>query len=157
MGEKGKGIVELNITDLINDLNRIYADEWLSLYLFWYAAQNMGGVENKHLKEFFLDVFSKDLKHSEILSKRIRALGGKTIYNPSEMIRIGNCSFPPSLDLKNKNNLVSSLLEYKRCLIEAYSRILKKCHGKDVVTYNIISEIIQDEVDHEDELEKMEV
>ncbi len=157
MGKKGREIVELNVTDLINDLNRIYADEWLSLYIFWYAEQNISGLENKHLKEFLLDVFSHDLKHSEILSKRITALGGKAIYNPSEMIRIGNCNFPPSVDLKNKNNLVSSLLEYKRCLIEAYSRILKKCHGKDVITYQIISEIIKDEVDHEDELEKMEV
>ncbi len=157
MGEKGKGIVELNVTELINDLNRIFADEWLSLYIFWYAAQSISGADKKHLKEFFLEVFSKDLKHSEEISKRINALGGKPIYNPSEMIRVGNCNFPPSLDLKNKNNLIGSLLEYKRCLIEAYSRILKKCHGKDVITYQMISEIIKDEVDHEDELEKMEV
>ena len=39
MGTKGTEIVELDVAELINDLNRAYADEWLAVYAYNYMGQ----------------------------------------------------------------------------------------------------------------------
>ncbi|MEM4589493.1 MAG: ferritin-like domain-containing protein, partial [Thermoplasmata archaeon] len=81
MGKKGKEIVEISVPEIINDLNRVYADEWLSTYLFWYSSKNTLNIQLKNLCE---QIYSRELKHAEQLAKRIKILGGIIIYNPSE-------------------------------------------------------------------------
>ncbi|MEL9998768.1 MAG: ferritin-like domain-containing protein [Thermoplasmata archaeon] len=152
MGKKGKEIVEISVPEIINDLNRVYADEWLSTYLFWYSSKNTLNIQLKNLCE---QIYSRELKHAEQLAKRIKILGGIIIYNPSEMLKIGNCKYPESINYKDDKEMVESLLSYKRCLIEVFNRIIKKTHGKDFITYNIINQIIIDEIEDEENLENI--
>ena len=39
MGTKGKQIVGLDVAELIGDLNRAYADEWLAAYAYNRSSQ----------------------------------------------------------------------------------------------------------------------
>jgi len=154
MGKKGKEIVEINIGELINDLNRAYADQWLAIYMFWYASKNIKG-QGKVAKEIFEKIANNGMKHAERISFRIRTIGGIPIFNTAEMVRLGNCKYPDSLNLSNLEEAIQTLLNYKRCLIEVYSRIIKKTHGKDFVTYSIFEELIREEVEEEEELESL--
>mgnify|MGYP000329505686 CR=1 FL=1 len=43
MGQKGTEIAELDVQELIQDLNRAYADEWLAAYAYTYMAQVVEG------------------------------------------------------------------------------------------------------------------
>jgi ferritin-like protein len=38
MGTKGKQIVSLDVAELLGDLNRLYADEWLAAYAYNYMG-----------------------------------------------------------------------------------------------------------------------
>ena len=58
MGTKGKQIINLDIEDLLNDLNRLYADEWLAAYVYNRMGQVVTGrPAAKHLAELLLDTF----------------------------------------------------------------------------------------------------
>ncbi|MGC8672342.1 MAG: ferritin-like domain-containing protein [Thermoplasmata archaeon] len=155
MGKKGREIVEINVGELINDLNRAYADQWLGIYMFWYASKNIKGQGKSFAKETFEKIAINGMAHAEKISFRIRTLGGIPIFNTSEMVRLGNCKYPDSLNLSSLEEIVQTLLNYKRCLIEVYSRVIKKTHGKDFVTYAIMEELIKEEVEEEEELESL--
>ncbi len=152
MGKKAREIVEISVPEIVGDLNRAYADEWLSLYLFWYSSKT---TQNENIKTLLENIYQRDLKHADALARRIKTLGGTIIYNPSEMIRIGNCKYPESINYKNDREMVEALLSYKRCLIEVFNRIIKKTHGKDFITYGIAHSIIMDEIEDEENLENI--
>ncbi|MGC8662977.1 MAG: ferritin-like domain-containing protein [Thermoplasmata archaeon] len=153
MGKKGKEIVEINIGEILNDLNKVYADQWLGIYMFWYASKNLKDQTNA--KKIFEKIYNRGMEHAEKMAFRIRTLGGTPIFNTSEMVRLGNCRYPDSINLSNLGEAVETLLNYKRCLIEVYNRIIKKTHGKDFVTYSMVESIILDEVEDEEELESL--
>lgn len=43
----------------------------------------------------------------------------------------------------------------ERCAIGLYKRLLDATQGKDPVTYNIVLQILQDEVQHEEDLQAL--
>ncbi len=153
MGKKGREIVEINIGEIINDLNKAYADQWLGVYMFWYASKNI--KSQSQVKEILERISLKGMEHAEKIAFRIKSLGGTPIFNTSEMVRLGNCRYPDSINLNSLNESLETLLNFKRCLIEVYNRIIKKTHGKDFVTYSMIESIMLDEVEEEEELESL--
>ena len=45
MGRKAKEIVKANVQEVISDLNKAYADEWLAHYQYWLNAQWIRGMD----------------------------------------------------------------------------------------------------------------
>jgi bacterioferritin len=43
LGRKSKEIVKAKLEDVISDLNKAYADEWLAHYQYWLTAQWIRG------------------------------------------------------------------------------------------------------------------
>jgi bacterioferritin len=43
LGRKSKEIVKAKLEDVITDLNKAYADEWLAHYQYWLTAQWIRG------------------------------------------------------------------------------------------------------------------
>ncbi|MGV9168827.1 MAG: ferritin, partial [Promethearchaeia archaeon] len=39
MGKRGKEIVGLNVDELIEKLNKAFADEWLAYYQYWIGSE----------------------------------------------------------------------------------------------------------------------
>jgi bacterioferritin len=75
MGTKGTQIIELNVAELIGDLNRACADEWLAAYAYNYMGQVITGrPAAKHLAELLLDT-SERLEHQQEVAERIVSLG----------------------------------------------------------------------------------
>jgi bacterioferritin len=69
MGTKGTEIVELDVQEVIADLNRAYADEWLAVYSYTHMAQVVTGrPAAKHLAGLLQETAAEELEHQEELA-----------------------------------------------------------------------------------------
>ena len=157
MGTKGIQIVELDCEDLLADLNRAYADEWLAAYAYTYMGQVVTGrPAAKHLAELLLDTAGDELEHQQELAERIASLGGKPLADISHLVKASNAGYPtPPENEKDFEAIVKTVIQAEHDAIEVYNRLAHKTHGKDPITYNLIIHILTEEVEHEDEFEML--
>jgi bacterioferritin len=154
MGTKGKEIVGLEVDNLINLLNKAFADEWLAYYQYWIGAQvakgPMRGAVVAELSEHAQD----ELKHAGMLTERIIQLGGTPLLDPADWKKLSNCGYDVP-----ENPFVKVLLEQnikgEQCAIDVYNKLATMTRDKDIVTYNMVAEILEDEVEHEEDLQAL--
>jgi bacterioferritin len=157
MGTKGKQIIELNVAELIADLNRAYADEWLAAYAYNYMGQVVTGQPAaKHLADLLLDTSKDELEHQQELAERIVSLGGKPLADVSQLIEASNAGYPaPPASETDFEAVVKIVIKAEQEAIEVYNGLAQKTHGRDPITYNLIIHILTEEVEHEDEFEML--
>ncbi len=157
MGTKGKQIVGLDVADLIADLNRAYADEWLAAYAYNFMGQVVTGrPATSHLAELLLDTSKDELEHQQELAERIVSLGGKPLADVSRLVEASNAGYPtPPANEKDFEAVVKTVILAEQEAIEVYNRLVQKTHGKDPVTYNLVLHILEEEIEHEDEFEAL--
>lgn len=155
MGMKGKEIVEkagLDVEKLITLLNKAYCDEWLSHYQYWIGARLAVGIPRANLEAEMKEHADEELAHADMLAKRIIELGGTPEIDPGNWKQLSNCGyFPP--DHPTVDELLEQNIHGERCAIAVYQKILDYVRGKDMITGHIIRHIMQEEVEHEQELE----
>ena len=157
MGTKGTEIVELDVTELINDLNRAYADEWLAVYAYNYMGQVVTGrPAAKHLAALLKDTAMDELEHQGELAERITTLGGKPLADISKLVKSSNAGYPkPPESATDFAAIINTVIAAERDAIEVYNKLIKKTHGKDPITYELILHILTEEVEHENEFESV--
>lgn len=157
MGSTGKQIVGLDVAELLVDLNRLYADEWLAAYAYNYMSQvSTGRPAAKQLAALLLDTSKDELEHQQELAERIASLGGKPVTDISKLVEASNDGYPaPPANEKDFEAIVRTVIKAERGAIEAYNKLAQKTHGKDPITYNLIVHILSEEVEHEDEFESL--
>lgn len=152
MGTKGREIVGLNIDELLTLLNKALADEWLAYYQYWVGAKvavgRMRGIVAGELEEHARE----ELEHAEKLAERITQLGGTPLINPKQWEKETNCGYDEPRD-PNTRKLVEQNIKGEQCAIEVYQNLLKMVEGKDAITAHLVLEILEDEVEHEEDLE----
>ncbi len=156
MGKQARAISELSLKELVRDLNKAYADEWLAFYLYWYMAQTVSGKNYKGLKEALEGIAKEELEHAEELADLITKLGDLPTANPMELEKNANAPYmmPPknSADL---NRIIRIVTEAEAAAIEVYHKLAKKTQGKDHVTYQLVTHILSEEVNHEEIFENL--
>jgi bacterioferritin len=157
MGTKGKQIVGLDVADLLADLNRLYADEWLAAYAYNYMGQVVTGrPAAKQLAALLLDTSKDELEHQQELAERIVSLGGKLVADINKLVETSNDGYPtPPASEKDFEAIVRTVIKAEHGAIEAYNNLAQKTHGKDPITYNLATHILSEEVEHEDEFETL--
>lgn len=156
MGKQARAIVDLSLKELVKDLNKAYADEWLAFYLYWYMAQVVSGKGYEDMQEFLNKIAKDELEHAQELADLIIKLGDVPIANPMELEKGAN--FPYAMPPKNTadvNRIIRIVTEAEAGAIEVYNKIAKKTLGKDNVTYQLITHILSEEVDHEEMFENL--
>ncbi len=152
MGTKGREIVGLNVDELLRLMNKALADEWLAYYQYWVGSKvavgRMRGIIAGELAEHAND----ELKHANMLTERILQLGGIPIINPEQWKQESNCGYDEPSN-PNTKTLLEQNIKGEQCAIAVYKKLLDMIEGKDPITYHIILEILEDEVEHEDDLE----
>jgi bacterioferritin len=145
------------LNDLLIDLNRLYADEWLAAYAYNYMGQIVTGRPSaKQLAELLLDTSKDELEHQQELAERIASLGGKPVSDISMLVEASNDGYPvPPVNEKDFEAIVRTVIEAEHGAIGAYNKLAQKTHGKDPITYNLIIHILSEEVEHEDEFENL--
>jgi bacterioferritin len=152
MGTKAREIVGVNVGELLKMLNKAYADEWLAYYQYWVGAKvavgRMRGIIAKELEEHA----TEELRHADMLTERIVTLGGAPLLTPQDLLKESTCGYDAPTDPSTKK-LVEQNIKGEQCAIQTYKKILDFVTGKDPVTYHIILEILEDEIEHEEDLE----
>lgn len=152
MGTKGREMVSMDVSELIELLNKAFADEWLAYYQYWVGAKVVKGPMRGQVTSELEEHAGEELEHAQMLIERITQLGGTPILNPEDWYRMTNCGYDVPTD-----PFVVPVLEQnikgEQCAIEVYNKLLEITKDKDPVTYHMALEILEDEVEHEEDLQ----
>jgi bacterioferritin len=133
-------------------LNKAYADEWLAYYQYTVGAKVAKGPLRGPVAAELAEHAADELKHANMLTERIIQLGGTPLLNPKDWLKETNCGYdePKDPDVKK---LLKQNIKGEQCAINVYKKLAEYVKGKDEITYHLVLEILEDEVEHEDDLE----
>ena len=154
MGTKGKEIVGLDVSKLVQLLNKALGDEWLAYYQYWIGAKVVRGTMRGQVVAELEEHAADELKHAGMLVDRILQLGGTPILKPEDWYKISNCGYDAPED-PSVRAVLEQNIKGEQCAIDVYNKLLQTTKDKDPVTYNMIVEILEDEVEHEDDLQTL--
>jgi len=152
MGTKGRQIVGKDVKNILKLLNKAYADEWLAYYQYWVGAKVAVGPMRGPVAAELGEHASDELKHAGMLVERMIQLGGKPLLSPEDWYKQTNCGYDAPADPDVKT-LLEQNVKGERCAITVYKKLADLTKSKDPITYKMALEILEDEVEHEDDLE----
>lgn len=152
MGTKAIEIISMDVKQLIDLLNRAYADEWLAYYQYWVGTKIVKGPMKEAVITELSEHAGDELRHAGMLADRIIQLGGKPLIRPEEWYEFTNCGYEAPDDPLVKEILRQNI-KGEQCAILVYKKLVDLTMGKDPITYNIALQILQDEVEHEEDLQ----
>ncbi|HIE05006.1 MAG TPA: ferritin [Candidatus Latescibacteria bacterium] len=154
MGTKGKEIVRMDVEELVGLLNRALSDEWLAYYQYWIGAKVVRGPMKGAVMAELIQHAADELRHADMLSNRIIQLDGTPVLKPEDWYRMTNCGYEAPED-PDVRAVLRQNIKGERCAIETYNRLLGTVRDGDPVTYNLVLQVLQDEVEHEEDLQAL--
>ena len=154
MGTKGRSIIGMNVDELLKLLNKAFADEWLAYYQYWIGSKVIAGPMKEAAIAELTQHAADELRHSGMLTMRILQLGGTPITKPEDWYTMTNCGYEAPDDPFIKVILEQNI-KGEQCAIDMYNRLLTMIKDKEQITYNMILQILQDEVEHEEDLQTL--
>jgi len=142
----------MDVDQLLAALNKAFADEWLAYYQYWLGAKLAKGPLRGELADEMEEHAQDELNHALLLAQRILQLGGTPPLSPDAWSEETDCGYAAP-----ENPIVYELLDQnikaEQCAIDVYNRLAAMTKDTDPATYQIVLQILQDEIEHEDELE----
>lgn len=154
MGTKGTTIVGMDVKELLGLLYRAFSDEWLAHYQYWIGSKVVRGPNKEAVIAELTLHATEELNHAVLLTTRIIQLGGTPPLAPAEWMKLTNCGYDAPADPFVKNVLEQNI-KGEQCAISVYNKLLGITKDRDPVTYNIILTILQQEVEHEEDLQAL--
>ena len=155
MARKGNSIIQgIEINEIITTLNKAYADEWLAYYQYFIEAKVIKGIMKDAAIAELTQHAADELRHANMVADRILQLGGTPLLHPQEWFTHTNCGYEEPKDFDVVSILEDSI-KGEQCAISVYSQLADMTRNKDIVTYDIVSEILADEVEHEEDLQAL--
>ncbi len=152
MGTKGREIVDMDVKKLVQQLNQAFCDEWLAYYQYWIGAKVVKGPMKEAVIAELTQHAADELRHADMLALRIIQLGGTPVTEPKQWYEHSNCGYEAPDDPFVKAVLKQNIAG-EQCAIMTYQKLVKLTRDNDPVTYNIVLQILQDEVEHEEDLQ----
>ncbi|MGA2263035.1 MAG: ferritin-like domain-containing protein [Acidobacteriota bacterium] len=154
MGTRGREIVGMDVNELLLLLNQAYASEWLAYYQYWLGAKVIKGpMKDAVAAELNLHA-TEELNHATLLVTRIVQLGGVPATDPKRWFDLSPCAYDAPDD-----PYVAILLDQniagEQCAISTYKSLMDSTKDKDMVTYNLALTILEQEVEHEEDLQSL--
>lgn len=154
MGTKGIEIVGMDVSELLELLNRAYCDEWLAYYQYWIGAKVAKGPMKDAIIAELEQHATEELNHALLLTGRIIQLGGSPVNNPQDWYKWTNCGYEAPENPYVKNILQQNI-KAEQCAISTYQSLMQKTGTTDPVTHNILLQIIEQELEHEEDLQAL--
>lgn len=154
MGTRGREIAELDVDSLIEQLNAALADEWLAFYQYWVGAQIVKGPMRGAVVAELTEHAQEEYEHAELLVERILQLGGTPLLSPEEWYDATNCGYAAPEDAR-VGPVLQQNIEGEQCAIDVYRKLAELTRDTDAITYEMVVGILEDEVEHEDDLEAL--
>lgn len=154
MGTRGREIVGEHLDRVLELLNRAFADEWLAYYQYWIGAKVVEGPMKDAVIAELMQHAADELRHADMVSNRIIQLGGIPLTTPEKWFEWTNCGYD-SPDNPFVEKILEQNISGEQCAISTYNSIIEEIGLKDPVTYNIAVQILEDEVEHEEDLQSL--
>ena len=152
MGKKAIKISNLDVEKLIRDLNAALSEEWLAYYQYWIGARLMEGPMRSEIEPELLVHANEELNHATLIVDRIIQLGGTPVLNPKEWFEHARCAYESPED-PYVEKILEQNLSGERCAIQRYQELADYTNGKDYATYQMAVNSLNDEIEHEDDIE----
>ena len=81
-------------------------------------------------------------------------LGGTPALHPKTWLENSNCDYDAPED-PDVMAVLEQAIKGEQCAIGVYSNLAELTKEKDIVTYDIVSQILADEVEHEEDLQAL--
>jgi len=154
MGTRGREIVGMDVDELIRLLNGAFASEWLAYYQYWLGAKVIKGpMKDAVAAELNLHA-TEELNHALMLATRIVQLGGTPVTNPKDWYGQSPCAYDAPED-PYVAVLLAQNIAGEQCAISTYKSLMDVTKDKDMVTYNMALTILEQEVEHEEDLQSL--
>jgi bacterioferritin len=145
----------MDVNELLELLNRAYCDEWLAYYQYWLGAKIVKGPMKDAVIVELEQHATEELNHALLLTGRIIQLGGTPITAPKAWYDWTNCGYDAPDD-PYVRKILEQNIKGEQCAIAAYQKLLQTTVTADPVTYNIVLQILEQEVEHEEDLQALE-
>lgn len=152
MGKQAVKILGIKGEKLIQMLNEALCEEWLAYYQYWIGARLIKGPMRSEIEPELLLHADQELNHAVMIVDRIIQIGGQPVLTPSEWMKLGRCKYEVPSDpyievILNQN------LSGERCAIKNYKSLADFTDGKDHTTYQMAITILNEEIEHEQDIE----
>jgi bacterioferritin len=154
MGTKGRSIVKMDIGRVVELLNKAFSDEWLAYYQYWLGAKIVSGPMKDAAITELMQHAADELRHADMVSTRIIQLGGTPVTTPKKWFELSNCGYDEPVD-PYVLRILEQNIAGEQCAIGVYQALIEEVGLKDPVTYNMALQILQDEVEHEEDLQAL--
>jgi bacterioferritin len=155
MAKRGISILkEIEADAVVGLLNKAYADEWLAYYQYFIESKVVKGIMKDAAITELTQHAADELRHATMLADRISQLGGTPLLHPKEWLTHTHCGYdaPEEADVLS---VLNQAIKGEQCAIGVYSELIEITKDKDIVTYDIVSQILADEVEHEEDLQEL--
>ncbi len=153
MGKSGIDILNLDVNKLVQMLNVALSEEWLAYYQYWVGARIMEGPMRSEIEPELLVHATQELNHAVLVIDRIIQLGGTPVLDPSDWPRLSQCAYQPPVD-PYVERILNQNLDAERCAIRRYKEIADFTNGIDHSTHQIVTTILNEELEHEQDIEE---
>ena len=123
-------------------------------FLYGDAADRFAQSMKDAVAAELLQHATEELAHADLVANRIIQLGGKPLTEPKLWYEWSGCGYLPPDDEYVKKILEQNI-HGEQCAISTYDKLLKTVEGKDIVTYNLVTTILEQEVEHEEDLQSL--
>jgi len=152
MGARGIEIAGVDVQKLIGMLNGAFSEEWLSYYQYWIGARLMEGPMRSEIEPELLLHANQELNHAVLVVRRIIQLGGTPVVHPADWFKFSHCEYDAPTD-PYVEVVLNQNLRGERCAIKRYKDLADFTNGKDHTTYQMVTTILAEELEHEQDIE----
>jgi bacterioferritin len=144
----------MDVKKLLDLLQRAFSDEWLAYYQYWLGAKIVKGPMKDAVIAELEQHATEELSHALMVTTRIIQLGGIPITTPADWYKWTNCGYDAPDDPYVKVILEQNI-KGEQCAIDVYQKMIQETQTKDPVTYNMAVTILEQEVEHEEDLQSL--
>jgi bacterioferritin len=153
MGKHGIEILNIDVKQLLQMLNAALSEEWLAYYQYWIGSKVMVGPMRGEIVPELLIHANQELNHAVLIVDRIVQLGDDPVLDPSDWTKLARCAYDAPTD-PYVEAILNQNLKGERCAIQRYKEIADFTVGKDHTTYQMVTTILNEEIEHEQDIEE---
>lgn len=138
-------MARLTVTEIVAELNRIFAEEVEAAARYLHLAAAVRGIDRLLVERILREGFQETAQHAEVIAQKIRALG----QVPRLDIRV-SCPAEPL----SARDALRQALTFEEAALECYQDLLRKVEG-DVPLEEFVRSQIAVEAEHVAQLKEL--
>ena len=157
MGSAGNSLIKgIDIQEIIDALDSFHAQSWVIVHFSLGLKNRLEGQTTFLLSKELEQKAHESIKHAKKIAERIAELGGVLTADPTEFVTLSPLKrFSMPRSNSDVYEILSFILKLEQSIINTYGNFINRIKDKDCITYHVLREILEDEINHESEIESV--